>query len=306
MKKYTMMFSLLMLVLILTACSSGENIEFQYGEVKNNPIDHIHGVGYINGEDSVVIATHAGLYSYDESGWKEANSQKHDYMGFQAVNDGFFASGHPGQSSDLENPLGLIKSTDKGASFEKLAFYGEIDFHYLAAGYNSNAIYVFNEMPTENLEGGLHYSTDEGKTWTSSALNGFNSTYISNFAAHPTREELLVIGSKDGIFMTEDFGQNFKKFNSASMVSYVTLTESGGYYTNFDDSNVYLKSFTFDSSEEKEIPLPEEIMKDPIVYIATNPNNSAEITIVTNTLNIYLTKDLVNWEKLASNGELGK
>ncbi|SOC42960.1 hypothetical protein SAMN05877842_11416 [Ureibacillus acetophenoni] len=307
MKKYTMIFSILMLVLVLTACSSGGNIEFQYGNVTNNQIDHIHGAGYINGENNVVIATHTGLYSYGEEGWKEASSQKHDYMGFQAVNDGFFASGHPGQGSDLENPFGLIKSTDKGASFENLAFYGEIDFHYLAAGYNTNTIYVFNEMPTENLNGGLHYSTDEGKNWTSSALSGFDSSYISNFATHPTKSELLVVGSKDGLYISEDFGQNVVKFNSASMISYVTLTESGGYYTNFDDSYVYLKSFTFDSANEKEILLPEEIMKDPIILIASNPNNNEEITIVTNNLNIYLTKDHgLNWEKLASNGELTK
>lgn len=307
MKKYTIMSSLLFLVLILTACSSGQNIEFQYGEVKNNPINHLHGLGYINGEDSVVIATHIGLYSYGENGWKEANSQKHDYMGFQAVADGFFASGHPEQGSDLMNPLGLIRSTDKGASFEKLAFYGEIDFHYLAAGYNSNTIYVFNETPTDNLNGGLHYTTDEGKTWTQAALNGFNSKNISNVAAHPTKEELLLFGSNDGLYISEDYGQNLEKFNTTSMISYVTLTESGGYYTNFDDSNVYLKSFSFDSAEEKEVSLPEEIMSDPIIYIASNPNYTEEITIATNNLNIYITKDNgLNWEKLASNGELTK
>lgn len=305
MKKFTIKFSFIIFILILTACSSGENTEFQYSEVKNNPIEHIHGVGYINGEDSIVIATHTGLYSYGEDGWKEANSQKHDYMGFQAINDGFIASGHPEHDSNLMNPLGLIKSTDKGASFEKLAFYGEIDFHYLATGYNSNAIYAFNEIPTENLNGGLHYTTDNGKTWTPSALNGFNSTYISNFAAHPTIDEIIVIGSKDGLFISDDFGDHFKKYNTASMISYVTLTESGGYYTNFDDSNVYLKSFTFNSAEEKELSLPKGIMKDPIIYIATKPNNNKEITIVTNNLNIYLTKDHgVNWKQIASKGEL--
>ncbi|MFY3790234.1 F510_1955 family glycosylhydrolase [Ureibacillus sp. MALMAid1270] len=307
MKKFTMIFSLSIVVLVLTACSSSGNIEFQYEKVTNNQIDHIHGAGYINGEDDVVIATHTGLYSYGEEGWKEANAQKHDYMGFQAVSDGFYASGHPGQGSDLENPFGLIKSTDKGASFEKLAFYGEIDFHYLAAGYNSNSIYVFNEMPTEKLQSGLHYSTDEGKTWSSSALNGFESSYLSNFAAHPSKDERLVVGSNDGLYISEDFGQNVEKLNSTSMISYVTLTESGGYYTNFDDSNVYLKSFTFESAKENEISLPVEIMKDPIIFIASNPNNSEEITIVTNNLNIYLTKDNgLNWQKLASNGELTK
>ncbi|MBM7607287.1 photosystem II stability/assembly factor-like uncharacterized protein [Lysinibacillus composti] len=296
---------LLFVVLVLSACSSGEPKEFLFEEVKNEQVDHIHGVGYINGGNDLVIATHTGLYSHTDDGWKEANSQKHDYMGFSAVRDGFFSSGHPEEGSDLKNPLGLIKSTGKGASFEQLAFYGEIDFHYLAAGYDSNAIYVFNEMPTENLNGGLQYSIDQGKTWTQATMNGFKSTNISNFAPHPSREELLVVGSKDGLYISEDYGQNLEVLNNAEMITYVTLNETGGYYTNFDSANVYLNSFSFESKEEKEIQLPSEMMQDPIIYIVTNPNNQNEIAIVTNNLNIYLTTDEgLSWDKIATNGKL--
>lgn len=303
--KKKILFSLLFAVLVLSACSSGDLEEFSFEEVKNKQVDHIHGTGYINGGNDFVMSTHTGLYLYGGGVWKEANSQKHDYMGFQAVRDGFISSGHPEEGSNLKNPLGLIKSKDRGATFEQLAFYGEIDFHYLAAGYDSNAIYVFNETPTESLNGGLHYSTDGGKTWTQSKMNGFNSTNISNFSTHPTREELLVIGTMDGLYVSEDYGQNFELFMPAKTVTYITLNETGGYYTNFDSNKVYLKSFSFESSEVKDIQLPKEIMQDPIINIATNPNNQKEITLVTNNLNIYLTKDEgVSWKKIATNGEL--
>lgn len=303
MKKVKLLVGILSAVMVLSACNSEE--EYSFEAVKNNQIDHAHGLGYINGENEFVVATHYGLYQYGEEGWKESNSQKHDYMGFSAVKEGFFSSGHPEEGSDLKNPLGLIKSTDRGASFEQLAFYGEIDFHYLTAGYDSNAVYVLNETPTENLKSGLNYSTDEGKTWTEATMKGFNSSYISNLAAHPSKEEQLIIGTKDGIFNSEDYGQNFSMLNPAQMVTYVTLTETGGYYANFDSNQVYLKSFTLDSSVEDNIELPKDVMKDPIIYIAVNPNNQKEIAIVTNDLNIFQTKDQgQSWDKLASKGKL--
>ena len=307
MKKYKIFIGLLVLILVLSACNSNEKEVYSFTEVKNSKIDHIHGLGYLNGGNDIAIATHFGLYEYAKDGWKEANSQKHDYMGFQAVREGFFSSGHPEEGSEYKNPLGLIKSIDKGASFEQLGFYGEIDFHYLAAGYDSNTIYVLNEMPVEEMDIGLHYSTDEGASWTEAAMKGFSSDYISNLSAHPTRKELFAIGSMDGIFISDDYGQNFKSMNDTKMVTYVTLTETGGFYTNLENDTVYLKSFSFESNEEIDVQLPKDLKGDPITFIAVSPENQKEIVIVTNENNIYITKDVgFSWDKLASNGELTK
>ncbi len=307
MKKCKIFIGLLVLILVLSACNSNENEVYSFTEVKNNKIDHIHGLGYINGGSNFVIATHYGLYEYGKDGWTEANSQKHDYMGFQAVREGFFSSGHPEEGSEYKNPLGLIKSIDKGASFEQLSFYGEIDFHYLAAGYDSNTIYVLNEMPVEDMRAGLHYSTDEGASWTEADMNGFTSKYISNLSAHPTRKELLAIGSKDGLFISDDYGQNFKLMNDNQNITYVTLNETGGAYTYFGNDTVYLKLFLYESNEEINIQLPKNLNMDPIMFIAVNPENQKEIVFVTNNNNIYLTKDEgLSWDKLASNGELAK
>jgi len=304
MKTIKILLVLLFLSSILVACNSEQ--EYSFENVKNEQIDHVHGLGYTNGENDFLVATHNGLYQFDENTWKVANSQKHDYMGFAAVRDGFYSSGHPEEGSNLKNPLGLIKSTDKGASLEQLSFYGEIDFHYLAAGYDTNTIYVFNDTPTDGLEGGLQYSNDEGKTWTKVAINGFNSSYISNFAAHPSIEGLLVIGSKEGIYLSNDYGQNFSELISNEMVTYVTLNEDGGIYSSIDESQqVSLKIFTIENKEVKDIKIPKETKSDPIIYIAINPNDQKEVTIVTNNLSIYQTKNQGNtWETLAVNGNL--
>ncbi|WP_432359800.1 F510_1955 family glycosylhydrolase [Sporosarcina sp. UB5] len=303
MKKIAKYIGMAGIITVLSACNAPKDNSFAFIEMKNSKIDHLHGLGYINGGPQVIISTHEGLYAYDEDGWKEANSEKHDYMGFQAVREGFFSSGHPEIGSKLKNPLGLVKSTDRGASFEKLAFYGEIDFHYMAVGYESNAIYALNEMPTKEMPAGLHYSLDEGESWKEASMNGFNSSFISNLAAHPSREELIAIGSKDGLFISRDYGENFAPFNEAEMITYATLNEAGGLYASYERDIVKLTSFDYEEQKEIEISLPNEIA--PIIFIAVNPDDQQEIVIATFTNGIYRTTDEgVNWETLAKNGEL--
>ncbi|EGQ19922.1 BNR repeat domain protein [Sporosarcina newyorkensis 2681] len=303
MKKMRIVAGLLSLLVVISACSK-ESESYAFEKVENSKFEHLHGLGYINGGPKIVISTHDGLYEYDEEGWKEANSEKHDYMGFQAIREGFFSSGHPEPGSDYKNPLGLVKSTDRGASFEQLAFYGEIDFHYLAAGYDSNAIYVLNEMPTEEMTGGLHYTLDEGATWSEASMNEFNSEFISNLAAHPSQKEMIAIGSKDGIFHSSDYGENFALFNDAKMVLAVTLTENGGYYSSYENETVQLQSFSFGNDQEMSIQLPDEKMS-PIVFIAVNPEDEKEIVIATYNNDIFLTMDEgANWNTLAENSEL--
>src|SRR5690606_38188470 len=114
------------------------------------------------------------------------------------------------------------------------------------------------------------------------------------------------IGSKEGIYLSKDYGENFEAFNDTKMVLYVTLTEDGGYYSSFENETVQLKSFTFENDQEKDIQLPTEKV-DPIVLIAVNPENNKEIVFATYTNDIYLTKDGGNnWDRLAQNGELVK
>lgn len=75
--------------------------------------------------------------------------------GLSSNENGFFASGHPEPGANLKNPLGLMKSSDGGNTLEKLAFYGESDFHNLAVGYNTEAIYLYNERPNSKLQQGF-------------------------------------------------------------------------------------------------------------------------------------------------------
>ncbi|WP_039043791.1 F510_1955 family glycosylhydrolase [Sporosarcina sp. ZBG7A] len=293
-------------LLILSACSNKE-ASFAYEDVTNPEVNHIHGTGYSNGGPDFFIASHAGLYAFGKDGWKEANLEKNDYMGFQPTEDGFFASGHPAVNSDLKNPFGLMKSADKGATFKQLAFYGEIDFHYLGAGYNSNAVYVFNETPTAELKAGLNYTLDEGQSWTASKMEGYSATTLSNLAVHPSSEEIIAIGSQEGLFLSIDYGATFNKLNDATSVTYVTLTEDGGYYSSIkeqEQEQPMLQKFTIGETKESDIPLPEEI-RSPVQFIATSPENSEELVVTTFDNSIYKTSDAgATWNQLANAGKL--
>lgn len=231
-----------LLLIFLSACNSENETIYTFEEVKNEKIDHIHGLGYPNGKEKMVIATHEGLYEYDNK-WKVATSRKHDYMGFSAVKEGFYSSGHPEPNSDYKNPLGIIKSKDEGASFKQLAFYGEADFHYMTVGYETNTIYLINEAPIGKLDFGLHYSEDEGKSWTKSKMEGFDSKYISNLSAHPSINSILAIGSQDGLFLSKDFGNTFSLLGLPSAITYMTLTEKAGIYASIENEEVKLVMF---------------------------------------------------------------
>jgi len=294
----------LSLVSILGACGSNDAETYSFDEVKNEQIEHLHGLGYPNGEEKVLIATHNGLYEYDVK-WKEATSRKHDYMGFSAVKEGFYSSGHPEPNSDYKNPLGLIKSEDEGASFEQLAFYGETDFHYMTVGYESNMIYVINENPNNELTAGLHYSDDDGKTWTESEMKNFNSKFISNLSAHPSVSSTLAIGSQDGLFITRDYGESFELLKSPVAITYVTLTEKAGVYASIENEEVKLVMFNLENSELEDLKVPDLGKNNPIVQIAVNPTDEKEITIATFENDIYQTEDLgETWKMIAEKGTL--
>jgi hypothetical protein len=57
---------LLSLITILGACNSNDAASYSFDEVENEKIGHLHGLGYPNGEDKMVIATHEGYKNRGE------------------------------------------------------------------------------------------------------------------------------------------------------------------------------------------------------------------------------------------------
>ncbi|AJH60302.1 VPS10, VPS10 domain protein (plasmid) [Bacillus cereus] len=275
-----------------------------YKEISSGKIEHIHGIGYPGNLPGVSIATHNGIKVYQNGKWLETKEQKHDYMGFQATKNGFFASGHPEPGSDLKNLLGLIKSNDGGASFKKLAFYGESDFHNLGAGYNNETVYVYNERPNSKLKNGFYYSTDNGNAWKQSKLDGL-STAVSSFAVHPDKSSVVAMSTKNGIYLSTDNGNTFKSFSKSQETTALTLGSEDIIYSYITEQQQGLTKQPLATSQGTDLKIPSLDSKDQIMYISQNPQNPAEIVFATIKANVFLTTDDgKTWKQIVKNGNL--
>jgi hypothetical protein len=157
------------------------------------PSTHVHGVGRDPGDGALLLATHDGLYRYEEGGPRRVSPQI-GLMGFTiAGRDHYYASGHPNAVMDLPQPLGLVESRDGGRTWTVLSRGGESDFHALAKA--GDTVVAFDgrlrtigdgrewsagSIPAEprvlasspagtqvlaTTEKGLLASTDRGATW---------------------------------------------------------------------------------------------------------------------------------------------
>ena len=104
--------------LLLASCGTAADTDTSttvgddHQDASGLPSPHVHGVAINPGDDLVYLATHDGLFRYDDTGPTRIGPVI-DLMGFTVAGPNhFYASGHPGEGSDLPNPVGLITSTD--------------------------------------------------------------------------------------------------------------------------------------------------------------------------------------------------
>src|SRR5690625_7411974 len=111
-------------------------------------------------------------------------------MGFAAVDKGFYSSGHPGDDSNLPNPIGLQRSFDGGKTLKKIAFEGESDFHVMAVGFSSHDIIILNEQKNSKLVEGIYLSEDNGESWIEVTASGLDDDILS-LSIHPSNSKYI-------------------------------------------------------------------------------------------------------------------
>ncbi|HWQ12103.1 MAG TPA: hypothetical protein VNL77_04850 [Roseiflexaceae bacterium] len=261
-------------------------------------MDHIHGMGYAGDGAALYVAAHDGLRVYADGAWRRPDGPRHDYMGFAPVADGFYSSGHPAPGSGLPNPLGLIKSGDAGRTIATLAFQGESDFHLMAAGYRSGAIYVVNPAPNSRLGAGLFYTLDAGATWKQSAARGLSAAPVQ-LAVHPTDPAVVALASEQGLLLSTDHGDSFAPVGPAGPVSAAAFTPDGARLLYGLTS---LSAYDLASRQVVTLDAPALGAEDAIAYLAVNPVRPDEVTLATYGLDIYLSRGGA-WEQIARQGE---
>ncbi|MFK2825142.1 sialidase [Bacillus sp. B190/17] len=288
---------------LLTACSNNEKEEY-FVKAESEKVEHIHGAGYLGEEQAPVIATHSGLFKYENGSWYKTTENNHDYMGFQTFKDGFYASGHPEEGSDLKNPLGLTKSTGEGKSLEKLAFYGETDFHYLGASYETGTIYAVNEMPNSKIGTGVFYTKNEGKDWTQAKLNGVTSDSLGGLDVHPSKDNLIAIYAKEGIFLSENYGKDFSLIQTKGTVTSLVFREDSIVYSMLEGNKPVLHEINLNDKQDKKLNELSLTAENPPIYLEVNYQKENEMMFVTAKNDVYTTQDQKEgWTKILSNGK---
>ena len=261
---------------------------------------HIHGLGFSPDGQQLLVPAHDGLRIYSEDTWHIPDVPAHDYMGFTPANDGFYSSGHPHPSSNLVNPLGLVKSSDGGQTLVRLGFEGESDFHFMAVGYENHAIYVANAAPNSTLQSGVYYSLDDGQSWQPSNVLGLTAQ-PTQMAVHPTQANVVAMATGSGLFLSNDYANSFVLVKESGPVTALTFHP--------DKQTLltgYLQLFRYDFTTQERTPLsaPEISTDDSINYVASSPANPNELALATLNRDIYFSRDGgKNWKKIVKDGQ---
>ncbi len=281
----------IILSVALSSCSSNVSTE----------ITHIHGLGYTADGQKMLIASHYGLVAYSSGIWKTFEGPAHDYMGFQTVAEGFYSSGHPADGSNLKNPLGVIKSNDEGRTIQTLALAGEADFHVMAVSYNTNVIYAYAVEANSMMESaGLYSSQDDAKTWKKSAANGLTND-ITSMAVHPTKPNIIAIGTPSGVLFSSDYGDSFVPYLNDVNVDTVYFAQNDELWlVDSKQNELIVLDHKLDRKRNVQLPLNNN---DTVLYVSQHPTREKELVIATKQINVVLSENSgMSWKLILDKG----
>jgi len=265
---------------------------------------HVHGFAYSPDGKRLMIPSHHGLAVYEKGRWSKAPGPQHDYMGFSATATNFYSSGHPAPNSGLVNPFGLIRSRDGGKTWDKLGLEGEIDFHLLATGWNTNAIYVWNPAPSSRMRRpGLHYTLNEGFAWMPAQATGLEGNPQA-LAVHPDNAATVALASAKGIYLSRDSGARFAPVAAGAEGLAVFFDLDGKrLWTSVFDGQPRLAHVPLGGGAATQVKLP-PLSEDAVAYIAQNPATRNEYAIATFGKSVYVSKDAGrSWSLIADRGK---
>lgn len=265
-------------------------------------LHHVHGLAFSADGSQLLVPSHHGLAVYRDGRWSKAPGPPHDYMGFAVTRKALYSSGHPAPGTGLVNPFGLIRSRDGGA-WDKLGLEGEADFHLLAGGYESGAIYVYNPAPNSRMEReGIYYTLDQGFRWRRAAAEGLTGR-ITAIAVHPSDAKRVAVATDRGAYLSKDTGANFEPVVTGEQTLSVFFDLDGEHlWVGGYRDGATLKRIALKSGKAADRPLP-PLTRDAVAYIAQNPKQRSQYAIATFERDVYLSEDAGrSWKAIARRG----
>jgi hypothetical protein len=201
---------------VLVACGGG-------GDRGVTPADigHVHDL-VVDG-DTLLVATHRGLFRLDDGSFRAVGDEAHDLMAMTMLPDGdLVASGHPDlrlaeyKVEGAPPYLGLARSSSGGESWVVVDLLGEADFHALASA-----------------EGGIIGADSTGRVWRFDAEGagqpvGSIAFDVNDLAISPDDDSRLVATSYEGeLAASGDAGQTWELNPSAPSITEIEWTDDG-------------------------------------------------------------------------------
>lgn len=191
---------------------------------------HVHGLGVDPGDGVLYAATHSGLFRVPEEGQAtRVANRAQDTMGFSIVGPGtFIGSGHPDFREDDVRPplLGLIESTDRGETWQRLSLHGEADFHALHAAHGK--VYGY-----DSTSGTFMVSGDREK-WDRRA-----KLPMRDFAVSPAEPDAVLATTQRGLARSADGGRTFTPVPGAPVLAVLAWARQDALYGVGPDGTVH-------------------------------------------------------------------
>jgi hypothetical protein len=199
-------------------------------------LSHVHGLGFDQGDDAILVATHTGIYRINMAGstFGEPSGPvggfTFDAMGFTTTGALTFASGHPGPitSDTFQAPnLGLLASSDYANSWDAVSLSGETDFHDLTAS-PSDPYRIFG------LEGtSLQRSDNAGSSWET--VGTLEARDIQTLADNA---DVVFATTPDGLKVSTNSGASFALIPDAPRLLLITDGVSSDRFVGIDVDGV--------------------------------------------------------------------
>lgn len=263
---------------------------------------HAHGIGYSADGNRILVPNHYGIAVYSEGRWSKVEGPAHDFMGFVVTRDFIFSSGHLAGSRGTANPLGLMRSADGGRSWTTLGFSGRVEFHLVAAGYLSNAVYLYAVEPNDVMPrpGIYRMMGDRLAGWRRAAARDLPGE-LAMLTAHPTDPATVAAATDSGLYISQTAGEEFRPLVAGLRATAARFTLEGDAVLVgvLEGREPGLFRVAVKDGVRQPLVLP-PFGRDAVANIAQNPVRRAEIALISFERAVFVSPDGgQTWKRIA-------